>query len=102
MKTSIITDNPHPFSRFDLTSSLCSRDYWIRYLRSRHHCQIQYIALKITCRNVLGLELLNTISFLLSHIAQHKAATPTNIRFLSFDRMAFNQESNMFTKLEGG
>ena len=82
----------HPSKNRCLSSSLCSMD----------HCRIQYVVLKITCIDVLGLALLNTISFLFNQIDQHNAAAPSKIWFLSFRLKPCSQEPNILAKLVEG
>lgn len=44
---------------------------------------------------------MKTISFLVSQMAQHNAATPTKNCFLSFKEKPLSQEPNMSTTLVG-
>jgi hypothetical protein len=88
-----VSKSRHPF----LSVSFACSD-----LSSCDQARIQKVALKITCMNVLGLALLNTISFLFNHIAQHKAAAPSKIWLISFRGVPFSHDPSKSEKLEGG
>lgn len=65
------------------------------------HCQHQYVALYTTCIYVFMGELSKIISFLLVHMAQHKAVAPTKICFLLLSPIPSNQFVNKSLILVG-
>ena len=62
----------------------------------------QCVPPKRTCKKVFGLHLSNTVSFLVSHIAQHKEATPVNSIKLWLWLPYFDQPLNKSVVLCGG
>jgi hypothetical protein len=61
-------------------------------LNRRDQVLIQYVALKMTCKQEISFDLLKTTSFLHSHNAQHKAATPISTRLPILEGKELSQD----------
>jgi hypothetical protein len=61
-------------------------------LNRRDQVLIQYVALKMTCEQEISFDLLKTTSFLHSHNAQHKAATPISTRLPILEGKELSQD----------